>query len=198
MGFKPLASDAPGAAQRPTQAPAKVFLPDPDPPKVEKGIDRVLSWLDKQLSSDKPAKFKAPPIAVDDFESNPKLTKQDQNEDPLRAVRYARAPPGKPFVNGASYDDVIQGGVGSCHFISSLSSVASVSAKTIENGIRDLGNGRYLVTLYVDSEKGQRFSSTRPRAPFLPQFSEAELPAGQRLLPGSGFDCAPALRKGSS
>jgi hypothetical protein len=148
-----------GQVQNPTQTPAqpKATLPLPEPapppPSVEK---KVFSWLDRQLGKPAPAaKYQPAPVVVDDFESNPPLRSQDVASTTLK-VGYGQVPGSKPFVEGVSFTDPVQGGVGDCHFIASLSAVAMANPKLLERAIEDKGGGRYLVTLYVDTPNGSQ------------------------------------------
>ncbi|MGV3624299.1 MAG: C2 family cysteine protease [Archangium sp.] len=58
---------------------------------------------------------------------------------------------GKLFVDGVSYDDVVQGSIGDCYLVSALSAVAQNNPKAIENAIKDNGDGTFTVRFY---EKG--------------------------------------------
>ncbi len=58
---------------------------------------------------------------------------------------------GKLFVDGVSYDDVVQGSIGDCYLVSAFSAVAQTNPKAIENAIKDNGDGTFTVKFY---EKG--------------------------------------------
>jgi hypothetical protein len=51
--------------------------------------------------------------------------------------------------NGPTADDIAQGQVGDCYFLSTLASIAKTDAKTIENSICDMGDGTYSVEFHV-------------------------------------------------
>lgn len=93
-----------------------------------------------------------------------------------------REVPGKLFLDqdgGAlsttgqiAYQDISQGQVGDCHFMSSLATVARNHPEVIKNAIRDNGNGTYTVRLYVDEAKDH--AGIVGRLPFV-----REIPAGK-------------------
>ncbi|PZR17622.1 MAG: hypothetical protein DI536_04735 [Archangium gephyra] len=62
---------------------------------------------------------------------------------------------GKLFVDGVSYDDVVQGSIGDCYLVSALSAVAQTNPKAIENAIKDNGDGTYTVRFYEKNSTKQ-------------------------------------------
>ncbi|WP_158247569.1 C2 family cysteine protease [Actinomyces qiguomingii] len=72
---------------------------------------------------------------------------------PGRSPAYEEAPEGsQPFIDGASPDDISQGSVGDCWYITSLQAVAQADPSVIEDAITDNGNGTYTVRLYNDGD----------------------------------------------
>lgn len=68
---------------------------------------------------------------------------------------FSRVDGGQLFVGGISYDDVLQGSMGNCYFVGSLSAVAHASPRTIEDAIRSNGDGTYTVRLYKEGSDGR-------------------------------------------
>ncbi len=62
---------------------------------------------------------------------------------------------GKLFVDGVSYDDVIQGSIGDCYLVSALSAVAQTNPKAIENAIKENGDGTYTVRFFEKNSTKQ-------------------------------------------
>jgi len=75
--------------------------------------------------------------------ADPTLRTKHQNE----SYGYQRFK-GKPIINGVSAEDVVQGQVADCYFVSALSAVASGQPGLIAKGIRDKGNGAYSVRFF--------------------------------------------------
>lgn len=65
---------------------------------------------------------------------------------------------GKLFVDGVSFDDVVQGSIGDCYMVAAFSSLAAKDPKIIENAIKDNGNGTYTVRFY----EGNGYGTPRP------------------------------------
>lgn len=61
---------------------------------------------------------------------------------------YGTIDGGKLFVDGVSYDDVVQGSIGDCYLAAALSSVAHADPKLIENAIKDNGDGTFDVRFF--------------------------------------------------
>ncbi|MGA9525906.1 MAG: C2 family cysteine protease [Myxococcaceae bacterium] len=55
---------------------------------------------------------------------------------------------GALFIEGPHRDDVIQGQIGDCYLVASLSAIASQSPEALEKAIRDNGDGTYTVRFY--------------------------------------------------
>jgi len=102
----------------------------------------------------------APPIIVPAYDPNRADVKSD-----LEQRRFQ----GTPFVTGAGDanavdpNDVRQGGIGDCWLMSALIAVARANPRAIMDLIKDLGGGRYEVTLYIGAEK--KIGSTVTREP---------------------------------
>jgi hypothetical protein len=83
-----------------------------------------------------------------DRSGNPKTKKIKAAE----GATYDKAT-GTPFVKGGDDraihpNDVSQGGLGDCYFIASLAAIAHTNPGVLERGIRDRGDGSYVVTFY--------------------------------------------------
>lgn len=63
---------------------------------------------------------------------------------------------GKLTVGGVSGDDPMQNYIGDCYLMAAMSSVAKASPDVIKNAFKDLGNGKYEVTLY--DQKGSKLT----------------------------------------
>ncbi len=68
---------------------------------------------------------------------------------------------GPLFSKGISWDDPLQGQVGNCWFVASVSALASARPDLIERMIKPLGNGRYEVTFHRYEPKNQRYEPDR-------------------------------------
>ena len=66
-------------------------------------------------------------------------------------------PGGSLYVDGISYDDVIQGSIANCYMVSAFSSLALQNPDAIKNAIKDNGDGTYDVRFF---ERG--YPSYRP------------------------------------
>jgi hypothetical protein len=55
----------------------------------------------------------------------------------------------EPLFKGTPTDDFSQGSIGDCYVLSSLAAVVLNNPQTIENNIKDNGNGTYTVTLHL-------------------------------------------------
>src|SRR5207244_740076 len=58
---------------------------------------------------------------------------------------------GSLFVNGPTYNDITQGGIADCYFMSALGEVAKHSPSTIYNMFADNGDGTYTVRFFHGS-----------------------------------------------
>jgi hypothetical protein len=65
-------------------------------------------------------------------------------------------PGGQLFTNGVSGQDPMQNYIGDCYLMAAMSSVAQASPDTIKNAFKDLGGGKYEVTLY-DHKAGNKY-----------------------------------------
>ncbi|MFT3707495.1 MAG: C2 family cysteine protease [Archangium sp.] len=62
---------------------------------------------------------------------------------------------GSLFVDGVSYDDVIQGSIANCYMVSAFSSLAQQNPDAIKNAIKDNGDGTYDVRFF--EKRGGRY-----------------------------------------
>jgi len=74
----------------------------------------------------------------------PTLTVSDRHSGDVEYV----ARPGKVQVGGFGLDDVMQGGLGDCYLLSSLSAVAQTHPELLKNAIKTNRDGTYTVTFY--------------------------------------------------
>lgn len=96
-------------------------------------------------------------------------------EDPTVLTKHATDTTWKPvvdgklYVDGISYDDVVQGSIGDCYLAAALSSVAHSNPDAIKNAIKDNGDNTYTVRFYqsgrevkitVDGDLAQSASGT--------------------------------------
>jgi calpain-15 len=75
--------------------------------------------------------------------------------DPSK-VTYQNVQKGQLFVDGLSYDDVTQGDVGDCYFLSSVASIASSDPDALKNLIKPAGNGQYDVQFFEKTKSGAK------------------------------------------
>src|SRR5262249_13538715 len=54
--------------------------------------------------------------------------------------------------SGPTKDDIFQGGVGDCYFMSALSAIAKAKPEYIKNMVVDLGDGTYAVRFYRNGQ----------------------------------------------
>jgi len=81
--------------------------------------------------------------------SRPSLEIRGQDlTDPSAGVPYVDQSFRPLFLDGPEYNDAIQGGVGDCYFIATLSSLAGSDPAIIKQAITDLGDGTYAVRFY--------------------------------------------------
>lgn len=78
---------------------------------------------------------------------------RDTREESGGVVRYQRLW-GALYVDGLHFDDVQQGALGDCYFLSSLISVAHVDPNLIRDAITDHGDGRYTVRFFAKTKDG--------------------------------------------
>jgi hypothetical protein len=60
---------------------------------------------------------------------------------------------GKLFVDGISYDDVVQGSIGNCYLVAALSSLAHANPDIIKNAIKDNGDNTFTVRFFEGSRQ---------------------------------------------
>lgn len=80
---------------------------------------------------------------------------------PMKAdapVQYRDVIGGRLFVDGLSFDDVVQGGAGDCYFLSAVMSVAATTPDVLREAISENGDGTYTVRFF-EKKRG------RPPAP---------------------------------
>ncbi len=65
-------------------------------------------------------------------------------------------PSGSLYVDGISYDDVIQGSIANCYMVAAFSSLAQQNPDAIKNAIKDNGDGTYDVRFFEKSYSGYR------------------------------------------
>ena len=91
------------------------------------------------------ASFTAP---VDGTQVSMEIAGQDM-VDPDSTVAYTDAYESYPlFSNGPQYDDIVQGQLGDCYFLSGLAALAQTDAGLITQSITALGDGTYAVRYY--------------------------------------------------
>lgn len=73
-------------------------------------------------------------------------TTLDVQDRPFPRLHYARFP-GAPFSGALRWDQVIQGQLGSCFFLSALAAVAETHPEVLTKALRREKDGRYVVTL---------------------------------------------------
>ena len=78
----------------------------------------------------------------------PKITTSDAHAGNVQFVEH----PGKIQVDGFSPDDPMQGGLGDCYLLSSLSAVAQSHPELLKNAISTNRDGSYTVTFYERAE----------------------------------------------
>jgi len=81
---------------------------------------------------------------------DPKVLKEHE-----KLVSYNRIPGAQLYVDGVNYDDVLQGSIGDCFFVSSLSAVAYSNPQAIKDAIKDNGDGTYTVRFYKRDYSGK-------------------------------------------
>ncbi len=72
---------------------------------------------------------------------------RDPELDP-NASRYADFSGRSLFVNGAQYNDIIQGNLGDCYYLASLAGLAQQDPALVQQMIAPLGDGTYAVRFY--------------------------------------------------
>lgn len=101
--------------------------------------------------------------------------------DTLDPVELRARPGGVVAVDGFHFDDVIQNELGDCFLMASLSALAAVNPKALEDAITDHGDGTYTVRFF--EKQGRRLAPVEVRI-------DADLPtkADGRLVYGQGRD----------
>ncbi|MDP1829707.1 MAG: C2 family cysteine protease [Archangium sp.] len=61
---------------------------------------------------------------------------------------------GKLFVDGVSYDDVVQGSIANCYMVGAFSAVAQANPDTIKNAIKENADGTFTVRFYEKDYSG--------------------------------------------
>lgn len=64
------------------------------------------------------------------------------------SVTWNEVAGGQLFVNGVSYDDVIQGQIANCYMVGAFSAIAYTDPKAIEDAIADNGDGTFTVRFF--------------------------------------------------
>jgi len=142
----------PKATATPTPAPAPAPTPD--------------KFSAQTATPQPPVQLTPTPTAGAPEKGNPAI-----NVDGGKGATYQKIP-GQPFIQGAGDsgavhpNDVSQGGIGDCYFMSSLATVAQQKPETIQNMIRKNDDGTYTVSLY---EKRPWYK------PFGPEFTKKEV-----------------------
>ncbi|MEW5740981.1 MAG: C2 family cysteine protease [Myxococcota bacterium] len=84
-------------------------------------------------------------------------------DDPSVLTKHATSvswnpvsPSGALYVDGVSYDDVIQGSIANCYMVSAFSAVAQSDPDAITRAIKDNGDGTYTVRFFEDAYGGFR------------------------------------------
>lgn len=89
-----------------------------------------------------------PPPALDRAAAEPALpVGLDIQDRPYPALRYQRFP-GKAPPGPLQWDQIVQGELGSCFFLSTLAAISAARPDLLEGRVRDEGGGAYAVTLY--------------------------------------------------
>ena len=87
-------------------------------------------------------------VTLADASAEPRLPRgKDLNGVKFPTLRYAPLA-GQTIVSGVTSDDVIQGTLGDCFFLSSLAALAHVRPDLVDQAIRDNLDGTWTVTLY--------------------------------------------------
>src|SRR5258706_15750733 len=88
-----------------------------------------------------------PVPALQDPSAEPKLPRgKDVMGDPFPPLHYELAF-GRPVFGGVSADDVVQGTIGDCFFLSSLAALAHTHPDIVVRALDDHHDGTYTVTL---------------------------------------------------
>lgn len=146
------AATKPAATPQPTPTPAPAPTPD--------------AFSTKTATPQPPVQLDATPTPGAPQHGNP-----DINVDGGKGATYQTIP-GQPFIQGAGDanavhpNDVSQGGIGDCYFMSSLATIAQQKPDLIQNMIKKNDDGTYTVTLY---EKRPWYK------PFGPEFTKKEI-----------------------
>jgi hypothetical protein len=132
---------------------SRVDLPEPTPEAAP--APAASSSLQRRLSSDgfeaaRPIKKPATPLrpAVGPS-AEPALSKLDDGTLPTY-----QPVTGSLYANGVKADDVDQGDLGDCYFLSSLASLAQRRPQALENAIHANADGSYTVQLYQAQPNG--------------------------------------------
>ncbi len=64
---------------------------------------------------------------------------------------------GQLYVDGISYDDVVQGSIANCYMVGAFSAVAQQNPDAIKNAIKDNGDGTYTVSFFENQGYGRAF-----------------------------------------
>lgn len=102
-----------------------------------------------------------PPVLTSTTPAKPAETGLPIAEDPAvldkhnGQLTFNRIPGGQLFVGGVSFEDVIQGSIGDCYFVGSISAVAYANPQAIQDAIKDNGDGTFTVRLYQKSSSGK-------------------------------------------
>ena len=103
----------------------------------------------------------------------------DIQDRPYPTLHYARFP-GRAFGGALRWDQVVQGELGSCFFLSTLAEIAKTHPDYLARSLRDGGNGAYLVTLYGRGGRREavavddKFPATASGAPYFGRGLDAD------------------------
>jgi hypothetical protein len=109
-------------------------------------IDRPLRGAVSQLTR---VDLPDPGMEIDESEEE----RQRVDEDVKSGVISQKRVFGTLFVNGVSPDDVAQGGIGNCYFLAALATIAAQCPATIQDMIKDNGDGTYTVRFFRKDER---------------------------------------------
>jgi hypothetical protein len=71
------------------------------------------------------------------------------------SLTYSAIEGSQLFVDGISYDDVVQGSIANCYMVGAFSALAYANPDTIKDAIKDNGDGTYTVRFFEQRQWGQ-------------------------------------------
>lgn len=92
--------------------------------------------------------------------TTPTVTTPRQIDDPAVLTKHTTDTTWKPvqdgklFVDGVSYDDVVQGSIANCYMVGAFAAVAQANPDAIKNAIKENADGTYTVRFFEKSYYG--------------------------------------------